>query len=154
MMPLTKTNLATGKCSKPLCLSGHFSDETSAVLQRCSVSWFKCTWMVPWLGLLLALPEPQRTWPDLVLPGTFPLMKCTFCRSAWPSPVPWPSLNGNFPIFYPSLPASLSASATLVCVTHVLNSPSSAWGFINLLTLVCHCWTGWLTVWATGWLTC
>lgn len=106
MMSHTPTNLTTDFLMKPLL--------------PCSICGFKCTCMVPWLGLLLAFPEPQRTWPSLVLSGTFPLMKCTFCRRAWLSLVPWLSLNGNFPFFHASLPVSLSAPATLVCVTHVL----------------------------------
>lgn len=147
--------------SKHLCLSGHFSDETSAVLLHCFVSWFKCTCMVPWLGLLLAFPVPQRTWPSLVLPGTFPLMKCTFCWSAWPSSAPWPPLNGNFPFFHASLPASLTDIATLVCVTHVPNSQPSARGrlihkpsytCLPLLDWLADCLGNWLPDLLKGWL--
>lgn len=40
-------------------------------------------------GYFIGFLGPRRTWPDLALLGTFPLMKCTFRQSPWPGPV-WP----------------------------------------------------------------
>lgn len=107
----------SGYCSLRRIMLSHTmftsSDEagpcTSLVIFLMGPLLFCClsTCMALWLKLLLAFPEPQRTWPGMVLPSTFPLMKCIFYRSAWPGPTPWPSLNGNFPFSHASLPASL-----------------------------------------------
>lgn len=44
---------------------------------------------------------------NLARPGSpqhFPTNEVHILPRAWPSPVPWPSLNGNFPFFQASLP--------------------------------------------------
>lgn len=99
---------------------------------------YKCSCTAPWPRLLLAFPEPQRTWPGLVVPGTFLTNEVHIV----PSPVLWPLLNGNFPIFDANLLGFRSATATLACMTHVPKSKESR----DLSSCCCHNWTGQLIV--------
>lgn len=77
---------------------------------------------------------PHRTWPSLVLPGTFPLMKCTFCWSACPSSALWPPFNGNFPLL-PCIPACL---ALCCCHSGACDSCPEQWN-ISQWTFVHEC---------------
>lgn len=83
-LPLNDRTHVNGGIVSTFCPPANSSDETAVVL-LCCLSRLSCTCMFFWLELLRAFPEPYKTWLTLVLPGTFHLMKCTFCLSAWPN---------------------------------------------------------------------